>query len=330
MLICRKLQHVKQAHSLLSRLYTQAATAQQNHRPVQEIVIPVPWGHIAGKWWGRTDVQPILGLHGWEDNANTFDALVPHLNVESFLAIDFVGHGMSSHLPVGRFYNYLDFVLVVRMLQQHFKWRRFSVLGHSLGSSVGFIYAGLYPDAVDTLVSIECAHSLVMGNKTFELEKMKLTIDKSLALEKQLGKGPPAYELDEMVQLLYEGVHHTLSLDACRTLLQRGTRATEKNGKEYHHFSRDPRLRVQWLGRLTEDIYYATAKRVACKALYIRAKQGLLFGGDEERVYLNTIGVLKNSALRFEYHEVDGTHHTHLNTPLHVAPIINKYLECLS
>jgi hypothetical protein len=32
----------------------------------QEIKIPVPWGHISGKWWGPTDRKPVLTLHGWQ------------------------------------------------------------------------------------------------------------------------------------------------------------------------------------------------------------------------------------------------------------------------
>jgi hypothetical protein len=32
---------------------------------VEEVRIQVPWGHIAGKFWGPKDVQPILALHGW-------------------------------------------------------------------------------------------------------------------------------------------------------------------------------------------------------------------------------------------------------------------------
>lgn len=37
-----------------------------NRRPCKEIKIPVPWGHIAGKWWGPEDKRPILALHGWQ------------------------------------------------------------------------------------------------------------------------------------------------------------------------------------------------------------------------------------------------------------------------
>jgi hypothetical protein len=33
---------------------------------IDEIQIEMPFGHIAGKWWGRRDIQPILCIHGWQ------------------------------------------------------------------------------------------------------------------------------------------------------------------------------------------------------------------------------------------------------------------------
>ena len=43
------------------------------------------YGHIAGKAWGDPGGKPILGLHGWLDNAGTFDHLAPLINEVSFI-----------------------------------------------------------------------------------------------------------------------------------------------------------------------------------------------------------------------------------------------------
>jgi len=45
----------------------------------REILIPVPWGFVAGKVYGDSSNHPVLCLHGWLDNCNTFDPLIPLL-----------------------------------------------------------------------------------------------------------------------------------------------------------------------------------------------------------------------------------------------------------
>jgi pimeloyl-ACP methyl ester carboxylesterase len=103
---------------------------------------------LAGKWWGDRNVQPVLGLHGWEDNANTFDNLVPLLNVSSFLAIDIMGHGLSSYFPAAGPHNFLDAVILLRRISHHFKWTKISIVGknlhfvYSVGEGV-VVYVGM-------------------------------------------------------------------------------------------------------------------------------------------------------------------------------------------
>lgn len=81
-----------------------------------------------GKWWGPRGAQPIVALHGRQDNAGSFDNLMASLSgEESFLCLDMPGHGLSSHLPMGAFYYvYWDSVLLLRRLSKHFKWTKVS------------------------------------------------------------------------------------------------------------------------------------------------------------------------------------------------------------
>lgn len=81
-----------------------------------------------GKWWGPMDQQPIVAIHGWQDNAGTFDKLIPLLpsNV-AILAIDLPGHGLSSHLPSGQFYYvFWDGLVILRRLVKYYNWNKVS------------------------------------------------------------------------------------------------------------------------------------------------------------------------------------------------------------
>jgi pimeloyl-ACP methyl ester carboxylesterase len=91
---------------------------------------------LAGKWWGDRNVQPVLGLHGWQDNANTFDTLVPLLNVPSFLAIDMMGHGLSSWYPAVGAHHFMDAVIFIRRIVNYFKWTKLSIIGRISSVSI--------------------------------------------------------------------------------------------------------------------------------------------------------------------------------------------------
>uniref|UniRef100_F7EZC8 AB hydrolase-1 domain-containing protein n=1 Tax=Ornithorhynchus anatinus TaxID=9258 RepID=F7EZC8_ORNAN len=77
----------------------------------RELKISVPWGHIATKAWGSSLGRPVLCLHGWLDNVNTFNRLIPLLPPGfHYVAMDFGGHGLSSHRATGFPYHFEDFV----------------------------------------------------------------------------------------------------------------------------------------------------------------------------------------------------------------------------
>ncbi len=60
------------------------------------------------KVWGRPGSGlPVLALHGWQDNAGTFDKLMELLPEDLYVVcLDFAGHGHSSQYPPGLIYHY--------------------------------------------------------------------------------------------------------------------------------------------------------------------------------------------------------------------------------
>lgn len=83
-------------------LFSISDTKCDMKREWEEIKIDVPWGFVAGKWYGDRNQTPVIALHGWQDNAGSFDRLIPLLPpCIPILAIDLPGHGKSSHYPTG-------------------------------------------------------------------------------------------------------------------------------------------------------------------------------------------------------------------------------------
>ncbi|XP_049957161.1 probable serine hydrolase [Schistocerca serialis cubense] len=291
----------------------------------EEIKIPVPWGHIAGKWWGRTDIQPVIALHGYEDNAGTFDPLVPHLNVDGLLAIDFPGHGHSSHFPVGKFYQFVDAVLTLRLITRHFKWNKVSLIGHSFGSATSLAYAATYPEEVDKYVSIECARTMLAVRPVVDVKAYQFA-DWIISVEDKMEKNkPPSYTYEEILKRLYEGSEKSPTIDSCKILLRRGAVRVPHGDEDRYYFSRDPRLRIHVWGRLSFDAIVSLAQNVKCSNLSIRGNQGSIVGIHEE-VYMKTVEMMKKNGSRVDHYNVDGTHHLHLNNPERISHLINKFL----
>jgi len=94
--------------------------------PYEEILIPLPDGLVvAAKAWGPATGPPVLALHGWLDNANTFDRLGPPLAAAGLrvICIDFPGHGKSAHRSPDAVYAFTDYVYYVWALAKQLKWK---------------------------------------------------------------------------------------------------------------------------------------------------------------------------------------------------------------
>src|SRR5688572_17059699 len=77
-------------------------------------------------WNSEEGTRRIVGVHGWLDNAGSFDKLAPLLPpTVHFVALDLPGHGLSSHLPEGLSYDAYDMVTAVRRVAEYLDWKSF-------------------------------------------------------------------------------------------------------------------------------------------------------------------------------------------------------------
>ena len=105
--------------------------------------------------WGNEGAPPMLLVHGGRDHCRNWDWVAQAFRDDyHIIAPDLRGHGDSQWL-LGGGYNQVDYVYDVAQLLHQRQHTPVTVIGHSLGGAISLLYAGLYPETVVKLVSIE-------------------------------------------------------------------------------------------------------------------------------------------------------------------------------
>ena len=286
-----------------------AATNPKSQRP-HELNFDVSGLRLTAKAWGDPNGIPTLALHGWLDNANTFDRLAPLLPELDLVAPDFAGHGFSSHRAAGVHYTSLLDVQDALAIANDLRWDRFNVIGHSMGASVATELAGLFPERILRTVLID-------GFAHHEGNSNDGVLANRRAIEQMLGqqKSPPVYaDLDAMIRRVTEATDQ--SWDAAATLVARGHRLVRGG----YTWRTDPRIRFSTPQRQNDDQLDALMQRSTAPTLLIVANQG-------DRWYRPGIErrAAHHPALRIEH--IDGPHHVHLEAAPRVASLIRGFFE---
>ncbi|KAL7043515.1 hypothetical protein ACKWTF_001548 [Chironomus riparius] len=288
--------------------------------------IPMPWGTVSGKWWGTRFRQPIIAIHGWQDNCGTFDKLIPLLPKDiPILAIDLPGHGKSSHYPKGmQYFLFWDGITLIRRIVKYHKWSNITLMGHSLGGALSFMYAACFPEDTAKFISFDIAGPTVRDQVQLA-SKTGDCIDKMLTYETLPESKTPCYKYEDMIDLVLDAYQGSVDLESCKILMKRGMApAPEHMHKNGFHFSRDLRLKVSMMGMFNEEQVLIYASQVQCEVLNIRANPGMCFG--DPTIYPKVIDKMREGAKRVVYEEVEGTHHVHLVHPERVSEIVGDFL----
>uniref|UniRef100_A0AC11AT40 Serine hydrolase like 2 n=1 Tax=Ovis aries TaxID=9940 RepID=A0AC11AT40_SHEEP len=297
---------------------------------ISKLKLAVPWGHIAARAWGSHQAAPVLCLHGWLDNANSFDRLIPLLPKDFYyVAMDFGGHGLSSHYSPGFPYYHQNFVSEVRRVAAALKWNRFSILGHSFGGTVGGMFSCIFPEMVDKLVLLDSSPLALDTNEVDNLLTCKRRAIEHVLQVEASRKPAQAVSPEEMLQGFLKNNSHVG--EACgKHLLQRGT----TQGATGVWLNRDQR--ITWpehcFDFVSRELFVHYIKNLQAHVLLIKATEGYYAlrrendGNREPMMFVSSSlkSVLKE---RFQYVEVPGNHYIHMNQPQQVAGIISSFLQ---
>ena len=278
---------------------------------VEEVRLNLPHIELAAHLYGPEDGLPVIALHGWLDNANSFARLAPKLVGLRIVALDMAGHGHSAHRPAGAGYALWDYVSDVLQVAEQLGWKRFALLGHSLGAIVSLVLAGALPERVTHLALID---GVIPPTASGENAAERL----GMALQAQLDlrdKRKPVYDtLERAVEVRMKGLV-AVSREAAELLAQRGLMPVPGG----YTWRTDSRLTLASPVRLTDEQAMAFVRRVGCPAQLVVAADGMLAKHPELL-----------SQLPFTVTTLPGGHHLHLNDEsgaILVADCFNRFFS---
>lgn len=289
-----------------------------------EIKVKLPWGDVQGKWWGPTNVQPILCFHGWQDNCGVYDRLIPLLPKEfSYLALDIPGHGLSSSYGTGgQHYGVVDTLLFIENVRKAYGWKQIGIIGHSMMASVSFLYAAVFPEQTQFLV---CLDNLAPQTIMEVDDNLRMTVEKLLIENERLHQGnePPSYEYEVLLQRIFEGSFQSVNPENCKYLVPRGVTPSSKYPGRYF-FKRDARVKYFNGLRISQEDNLKMASRMRTPLL-------LLIGDSSPLALKRTITTKMSEKLEkknpsFTMRKVPGNHHFFLNNPDTCSKVIEQFI----
>jgi pimeloyl-ACP methyl ester carboxylesterase len=251
---------------------------------------------LAAKEWGAPEGKPIIALHGWLDNANSFDQMLPYLDGMHVIAVDMAGHSQSGNRSADSGYDIWQDIADVLAISEQMGWNRFALLGHSRGAIVSALVAGTFPDLVSQCLLIDSYFPIPNKPANAASQLAKAITDKKRFKTIQ----PTAFNsFEDAVKARVNGFV-PLQKEAATILAQRGV--VEINGK--FSWRNDQRLKATSMVTFTKDQCESFFTSIKCPIMLIQAQNGLLQGPIQPQ--------LKQWVPHIEVISMAGSHHLHL------------------
>lgn len=279
---------------------------------MNNLTLAIPGFTIGYKTWGNPKLPPMLALHGWLDNANSFDRLAPYLENQFYLiAIDFPGHGFSSHLPEGCHYHFSDGIFNVLEMIKALGLNQVHLLGHSMGACLASLIAGVVPEQILSLVLIE-ALGPFSNPESSAREQLASYAHRFCQIQSKQAR--PYQSLEEAA--LNRAQKGYLSQEFAEILAKRGLEEKE----QAFYWRHDRRLLIASPLTMTEGQVLSCLTGISAKSCLIKASKGYEF--DQEILQKRVTAVKDLQIFTFK-----GGHHIHMEEPEAVAQCLNSFYQ---
>lgn len=328
---------------------------------VREIRVKVHRGSftLACRCWGPEDAgedKRIIAWPGWLDNAGSFDRLAPYFEEEGYLfvAVDPPGCGWSEHMPKYAWYCNWNEALCVSDLADALGWfAPFILLGHSRGSSVCSMSAGVFGPRVRALIVVEGG---IPFFGTFLSQSRHLTPKGSwfhalrMADRKNVSRKTRVFDtLEDAITFNYTNERFPKSKETGKAIVKRHICNISKDGQPKLTFTHDTNTYATPQPQGFDYVSnLAVIESISCPVMIlVRATSALQAAatGNRER----WTKIMKKDPMNFPMKAIEsqydyarkrleavkdltfvgikGKHHVHSDDPLEVAPRVLNWLK---
>jgi len=253
--------------------------------------------NFAAKEWGRSGYPPVIALHGWLDNANTFDCLLPHMENLHVIALDLAGHGRSDFRSQDSGYDIWHDIGDVMAVADQMGWEQFGLIGHSRGAIICGLVAGTFPERISQVAMIDGYMPLPEdGHNTAK------HIARAIYENKRYGAASPTgfQDYDRAVQARVNGFV-PLQLEAATILAERGV--IESEGLFY--WRNDQRLKAASMVKFGVDQLKSFLSAIIAPTVLIQAENSAFSPDKAQAEALTWVPQMQIKKLA-------GSHHLHL------------------
>lgn len=269
--------------------------------------------NFAVKRWGDHGAPAVIALHGWLDNAASFDVLAPLLSRCQVIAIDLSGHGLTSHRSRNSQYLIWSDVLPILAIADHYGLEQFQLLGHSRGGMIATLVACSAPQRVSKMVILDS----LMPHASPPEDALKNL--REFVRDERKYFGHAASNTPRLLPSLDDAVAARQKLmpieaESARRILSRGS-IEHDQGLELRH---DQRLKGRSAAKFTAEQNAAILSGLECPTLYIICKSHMKSAEHLLKLSESKDHIVLNS--------IEGNHHFHMEAPAErAAPVIEAF-----
>ena len=279
---------------------------------MKSVQFSLPHIRLAGITNEQTDKPPLLALHGWLDNAGSFERMIPYWQDFNVIAVDLPGHGLSDKRGPDAYYHFVDWIYDVYQLIEHLGWSEFNLVGHSMGAMIGTAFSAAFPDRVRKLFMIDS-----IGLVTTPLEETTTQLRRAILSRAQIAKRKQKGAYGSFEDAVNARVQAGgVSLEEAQILAKRGVVEIE-NG---YIWRSDQRLRAVSPIRFTTEQAQDLIAQIQCPVMMVAGEEGADMVKEFHRCFAASFRHL-------ECVDMPGGHHCHMTYPQQAASLAAEFLK---